>query len=148
MVSYSEHLPQGVLSLSTSNEQGEADLGVVQQLPIQGEHVEVDKGGQVVHSLGKNFNINCLGNHLPFSQSKLQDLNDRDAQSGTSAPLVISRKSVAILRTVSSSRTLFTILKQRSSSVSSSSTSSSNISSFFLLSAVILGRPFKHCDTN
>ena len=148
MVSYSKHLPQSVLSLSTSNEKGEADLGVVQQLPIQGEHVEVDKGGQVVHSFVKSIKIERLGNHLPFSQSKLQDLNDRDAQSGTSAPLVISRKLVAISRTVSSSRTLFTILKHRSSSVSSSSTSSSNISSFFLLSAVILGRPFKHCDTN
>ena len=55
MVSYSEHLPQSVLPLSTSNEKGEADLGVVQQLPIQGEHVEVDKGGQVVHSLGKEY---------------------------------------------------------------------------------------------
>ena len=67
MVSYSEHLPQGVLSLSTSNEQGEADLGVVQQLPIQGEHVEVDKGGQVVHSLGNTFfTLTVLGTTYPF----------------------------------------------------------------------------------
>ena len=56
MVSDGQHLSQGVLlPLSTGDEQGEGDFWVVQQPLVQGEHVEVDEGGEVVH---------------PFSQTK------------------------------------------------------------------------------
>ena len=52
MVSDGQHLPQGVLlPLPTGDEQGEGNFWVVQQLPVQGEHVEVDVGGEVVNPL-------------------------------------------------------------------------------------------------
>ena len=53
MVSDAQNLSQGVPPLSAGDEQGESNLWVVQQLPIQGEHVEVDVGGEVVHPFGQ-----------------------------------------------------------------------------------------------
>lgn len=56
MVSYGQHFPQGVcLPLTAGDEQAEGNFGVVQQLAVQGEHVEIDVGGEVVNS----FKSNC-----------------------------------------------------------------------------------------
>ena len=49
MVSDGQHFSQGVLPLPTGDEQAEGNFRVVEQLPVQGEHVEVDEGGEVVH---------------------------------------------------------------------------------------------------
>ena len=55
MVSDGQHFSQGVLPLPTGDEQAEGNFGVVQQLAVQGEHVEIDVGGEVVNS----FKSNC-----------------------------------------------------------------------------------------
>ena len=49
MVSDGQHFSQGVLPLPTGDEQAEGNFRVVEQLAVQGEHVEVDEGGEVVH---------------------------------------------------------------------------------------------------
>ena len=51
MVSDGQHFSQGVLSLPAGDEQAEGNFRVVEQLPVQREHVEVDEGGEVVHPL-------------------------------------------------------------------------------------------------
>lgn len=53
MVSDAQHLSQGVPPLSAGDEQGESNLWVVQQLPVQGEHVEVDVSSEVVDPFGQ-----------------------------------------------------------------------------------------------
>ena len=51
MVSDGQHFSQGVLPLPAGDEQAEGNFRVVEQLPVQREHVEVDEGGEVVHPL-------------------------------------------------------------------------------------------------
>ncbi len=63
MVSDGQHLPQGVLPLSAGDEQGEGNFWEVQQLPVQGEHVEVDEGSEVVHPFGQT---NTSKDYLSF----------------------------------------------------------------------------------
>ena len=81
MVSDGQHFSQGVLPLPAGDEQAEGNFWVVEQLPVQGEHVEVDEGGEVVHTLVEMISqARQVWETSPFSLSKLHDLNESEAQ--------------------------------------------------------------------